>query len=97
MKILGLFTCDDVIASDITDLFNHLTGYSTKHDFKKLLVAPFNLRSGLENLIRREIEHARAGRKAHLIFKVNAIVDPWFYCIALRSLAGRGKSGSAGA
>ncbi|HUE98164.1 MAG TPA: polyphosphate kinase 1 [Anaerolineales bacterium] len=75
---LGLFTCDEVIASDITDLFNHLTGYSTKHDFKKLLVAPFNLRSGLEKLIRREIEQARQGHKARLIFKVNAIVDRRF-------------------
>jgi len=75
---IGIFTCDEVIASDITDLFNHLTGYSTKHDFKKLLVAPFNLRSGLETLIRREIEHARQGHKAQLIFKVNAIVDRWF-------------------
>ena len=72
---IGLFTCDEVTASDVTDLFNHLTGYSTKHDFRKLLVAPFNLRSGLEKLIRREIEQARAGHKAHLIFKVNAIVD----------------------
>jgi polyphosphate kinase len=78
---LGLFTCDDAIASDITELFNHLTGYSTKHDFKKLLVAPFNLRSGLEKLIRREIEHARAGHKAHLIFKVNAIVDRGFIAL----------------
>ena len=75
---IGLFTCDEAIASDITDLFNHLTGYSTKHDFKKLLVAPFNLRTGLEKLIRREIEHAQSGHKAHLIFKVNAIVDPRF-------------------
>jgi polyphosphate kinase len=72
---LGLFTCDEAIGSDVTDLFNHLTGYSTKHDFKKLLVAPFNLRAGLEKLVRREIEHARSGHKAHLIFKVNAIVD----------------------
>jgi polyphosphate kinase len=75
---MGLFTCDEALASDITDLFNHLTGYSTKHDFRKLLVAPFNLRSGLERLIRREIGHAQSGRKAHLIFKVNAIVDPRF-------------------
>src|SRR5215208_6649627 len=75
---LGLFTYDEAIASDITDLFNHLTGYSTQNNFRKLLVAPFNLRSGLEKLIRREIEHAQAGRKAHLIFKVNAIVDPRF-------------------
>jgi polyphosphate kinase len=77
----GLFTCDDAIASDVTDLFNYLTGYSTKHDFRKLLVAPINLRSGLENLVRREIEHARAGQKAHLIFKVNAIVDTRFIAL----------------
>jgi polyphosphate kinase len=75
---LGLFTCDEAIASDVTDLFNYLTGYSTKSDFKKLLVAPINLRTGLEKLVQREIEHARAGQKAHLIFKINAIVDPRF-------------------
>jgi len=75
---IGFFTCDEDMASDITDLFNHLTGYSTKHDFRKLMVAPFNLRAGLEKLIRREIEHAKSGQKAHLIFKVNAIVDPYF-------------------
>lgn len=75
---MGIFTCDDAMAADITDLFNYLTGYSTKQDFKKLLVAPINLRSGLESLIRREIEHAKAGRQAHLIFKSNAIVDPRF-------------------
>ena len=78
---IGLFTCDEAIASDITDLFNYLTGYSTKHDFRKLLVAPINLRTGLEYLVRREIEHARAGHKAHLIFKVNAIVDPQFIAL----------------
>jgi len=73
---IGIFTCDEAMGSDVTDLFNYLTGYSTKHDYKKLLVAPVNLRKGLEKLIRHEIEHARAGRKAHLIFKVNSIVDP---------------------
>src|SRR5918996_4625690 len=73
---IGLFTCDEVIASDVTDLFNYLTGYSKKQDYKKLFVAPVNLRKGFEKLIRREIEHARAGRKARLIFKVNSIVDP---------------------
>ena len=78
---IGMFTCDEAMASDVTDLFNYLTGYSTKQDFKKLLVAPVNLRSGLEKLIRREIEHAKAGRKAHLIFKVNAIVDPQFIAL----------------
>jgi polyphosphate kinase len=77
----GLFTCDDAIASDVTDLFNYLTGYSTKHDFRKLLVAPINLRPGLEKLVRREIEQARSGQKAHLIFKVNAIVDTRFIAL----------------
>ena len=75
---LGMFTCDEKMAEDITDLFNYLTGYSTKQNFKKLLVAPINLRSEMESLIRREIEHAKAGRNAYLIFKTNAIVDPSF-------------------
>ena len=73
---IGLFTCDEAIGSDVTDLFNYLTGYSTKQDYRKLLVAPVNLRKGLEKLIRHEIEHGRAGRKAHLIFKLNSVVDP---------------------
>ena len=75
---IGVFTCDNAISSDVTDLFNYLTGYSTKQHFRKLLVAPVNLRSGLKKLIRREIEHAQAGHKAHLIIKVNSIVDPQF-------------------
>ena len=75
---LGIFTCDDAMGADVTDLFNYLTGYSTKQSYRKLMVAPVNLRSGLEKLIRREIEHAKAGQNAHLIFKVNAIVDPQF-------------------
>jgi polyphosphate kinase len=72
---LGMFTCDEDMGADATDLFNYLTGYSTKQDYKKLLVAPVNLRQRLETLIAREIGHARAGKKAHLIFKVNALVD----------------------
>lgn len=73
---LGMFTCDEEIGADATDLFNYLTGYSTKEDYRKLLVAPVNLRSRLENLICREIDHAHNGKKAHLIFKANALVDP---------------------
>jgi polyphosphate kinase len=72
---LGVFTCDEDIGADATDLFNYLTGYSAKHDYRKLLVAPINLRARIESLIRREIEHQRQGRRGHLIFKVNAIVD----------------------
>ena len=73
---LGMFTCDEAMGADATDLFNYLTGYSTKQDYRKLLVAPVNLRQNLEALIRREIEHARAGRPAYMILKVNSVVDP---------------------
>lgn len=75
---IGMFTCDEAMGADVTDLFNYLTGYSTKQHFKKLLVAPINLRVGLEKLIRREIEHAQNGRHAHMILKVNSVVDPQF-------------------
>jgi polyphosphate kinase len=73
---LGMFSCDPDLGADISDLFNYLTGYSAKSDYKKLLVAPINLRQRLESLIRREIRFARAGKPARLIFKVNALVDP---------------------
>ena len=72
---LGFFTANEDIGADATDLFNYLTGYSAKSDYRKLLVAPINLRKRLEKLIEREIEHARAGRPARLIFKINALVD----------------------
>lgn len=72
---LSLFTCDDEIAADATDLFNYLTGYSLKEDYRKLLVAPINLRSRFEQMIQREIEHQEAGRKGHIIFKMNSLVD----------------------
>jgi polyphosphate kinase len=72
---LGMFTCDDEIGADATDLFNYLTGYSNKKAYRKLLVAPINLRERLEALIQREIEHQQHGEKGHLIFKVNSLVD----------------------
>ena len=72
---LGMFTCDEEIGADATDLFNYLTGYSAKKEYRKLLVAPINLRDKMEALINREIEHAHNGEKAHLIFKVNSLVD----------------------
>lgn len=73
---IGLFTCDKAIGADATNLFNYLTGYSSNQGYEKLLVAPVNLRKRLEELILREINHAKAGAPAHLIFKVNSIVDP---------------------
>jgi polyphosphate kinase len=73
---IGMFTCDEEIGADATDLFNYLTGYSAKKEYRRLLVAPVNLRSRMEALIEREIEHQRKNGSGHLIFKMNALVDP---------------------
>ncbi|MBK8781063.1 MAG: polyphosphate kinase 1 [Anaerolineales bacterium] len=72
---IGIFTCDEAMGADATDLFNYLTGYSTMQDYKKLLIAPVNLRQQIEKLIKREIVHAQAGNKARIIFKMNSLVD----------------------
>jgi polyphosphate kinase len=72
---IGFFTCDPDIGADATDLFNYLTGYSRKTDYRKLFVAPINLRANLVERVRREIEHASAGRGGRLILKTNALVD----------------------
>jgi polyphosphate kinase len=69
---LSLFTCNADFGADATDLFNYLTGYSHKADFRKLLVAPVTLRKRMTALIRREMEHGSRGR---LIFKMNALED----------------------
>ncbi|MCX6367861.1 MAG: polyphosphate kinase 1 [Armatimonadetes bacterium] len=73
---LGLLTCDEELGADVTDLFNYLTGYSRQTKFRKLLVAPINLRQEIAYRIQRETEHAKAGRAAKLIFQMNALVDP---------------------
>jgi polyphosphate kinase len=73
---IGMFTCDEDIGADATDLFNYLTGYSAKKEYRKLLIAPVNLRSRMEELIEREIAHIQRGGCGHLIFKMNALVDP---------------------
>jgi polyphosphate kinase len=72
---LGLFTADEAICADVTDLFNVLTGYSRQTEYRSLLVSPYGVRSGLVQRIEREIEHAQAGRPAHIQFKTNHLVD----------------------
>ncbi len=72
---LDLFTCDEVIGQDATELFNFLTGFSRSRDYKKLLVGPINLRERFEALLEREIDHQVAGRGGHLIFKMNSLID----------------------
>jgi polyphosphate kinase len=72
---IGFMSDDQAIANDLTELFNRLTGYSPSASYKKLLVAPEHMRFGIEELIEREIEHARAGRPAYIIMKSNSLVD----------------------
>jgi polyphosphate kinase len=73
---LGLFTCREELGEDATDLFNYLTGFSNQEKFQRLLVAPISLRTGLAQLIEREIEHHVQHGGGHIIFKMNALVDP---------------------
>ena len=71
----GLFTCRESFGEDVTELFNMLTGYTRPRRFRHLLVAPTGLRDGFEERIRREAEHARRGRPARIIAKMNSLVD----------------------
>jgi polyphosphate kinase len=72
---LGLLTVDEEIGKDATELFNFLTAYSPQQNFRKLLVAPANLRRNMLELIRREADNARAGKPARIIAKNNRIAD----------------------
>jgi len=72
---IGMFTADEEIGGDVTDLFNHLTGYSAKKSYRKLLVAPHSLRQGLERLIENEVERHKEHGDGHMILKMNAIED----------------------
>jgi polyphosphate kinase len=73
---LGLFTADEEITADIADLFNYLTGFSEPQEFRKLLVAPFNLREGMVREIQRVSAAAREGDdEAAILIKVNALHD----------------------
>lgn len=73
---LGLFTCDEDITQDIAELFNYLTGFSNQAQYRKLLVAPVNLREGILEKIQREVRNKKAGKPARILWKVNALVDP---------------------
>lgn len=72
---LGLLSCREDLGADLTDLFNFLTGYSRQKSYRKLLVAPVNLRDRMTAMIRREIEHCRKNRTGRIVAKMNALVD----------------------
>lgn len=73
---LGLFTCDEVIASDITDVFNLLTGYAPDQTFEKLFVAPNHMRKQMTDLIEFETNEAINDRPSRIIAKMNSLEDP---------------------
>jgi polyphosphate kinase len=72
---LGLFTCSPSIGADVSDLFNSLTGISRQRVYRKLLVAPANMRERVLELIEREAEHARQGGAGRIVAKMNSLVD----------------------
>ena len=73
---IGLFTASPSIGADLSDLFNSLTGFSRQRVYRKLLVAPGNMRDRFIELIANEANAAREGREARIIAKMNALVDP---------------------
>jgi polyphosphate kinase len=72
---LSYLTCREDITADASEVFNYLTGYSQRQEFKKLIVAPVNLRERMHEMIQRETAYALSGKPAHLIFKMNALTD----------------------
>ncbi|WP_372343706.1 RNA degradosome polyphosphate kinase [Streptomyces sp. KL116D] len=72
---LGLLTANQEVGADLSDLFNRLSGYSRRETYRRLLVAPKSLRTGLVTRIEKEVQHHRAGRPAYVRIKVNSMVD----------------------
>ncbi len=73
---LGLLTADPDIGQDLVKLFNYFTGHSLSEEYRELLIAPENMRERFVDLIRREATHAREGREARIVAKVNRLEDP---------------------
>jgi polyphosphate kinase len=73
---LSLLTCDSQITERVHMVFNYLTAHAEIDDYRPLLVAPLTMAESFLGLIRREAEHAQAGRPAHIIAKMNALLEP---------------------
>jgi polyphosphate kinase len=73
---VGLFTADEEIAADVADVFNYVTGFGRPQRFRKLLVAPFEMRKRLVEEIRAVTAAAKAGEPARIRLKLNNLVDP---------------------
>ncbi len=73
---LSLLTCDPQITERVHMVFNYLTAHAEIDDYRPLLVAPLTMAESFLGLIRREAEHAQAGRPAHIVAKMNALLEP---------------------
>jgi polyphosphate kinase len=73
---LSLLTCDPQITERVHMVFNYLTAHAEMDDYRPLLVAPLTMAESFLGLIRRETEHAHAGRPAHIIAKMNSLLEP---------------------
>jgi polyphosphate kinase len=86
---VGLLSCRPELGADLTDLFNYLTGYSRQRAYRKLLVAPVNMRDRMVALIQRERDWARQGQQGRVVAKMNALVDP----VVIRALYEASQAG----
>ena len=77
---LGIFSCDPALAAIVAMVFNELTGAIPLEDYGPLLVAPHNMRGRFTELIRREVDHQRAGRPSGIRVKLNQLQDPGIIC-----------------
>lgn len=73
---LSLFTCDPALGRDATKVFNYVSGYAHPEGLENLSIAPLTLKSKLLEMTKREVEHAKAGRPAHIWAKMNALIEP---------------------
>jgi len=86
---VGILTADPEVGSDLTQLFNYLTGFGRDVQYQRLLVSPQTTRHGLTKLIKREIKAAEAGHPAHITLKMNSLVDqPMIEALYRASAAG---------
>ncbi len=87
---IGFMTCDEDIGKDASDLFNLLTGYSRQNKWRKLFLAPHNLRSNLVSMIQETITHHSKSNPSQIRMVMNSLVDPgmiqWLYKASMKGV-----------